>query len=304
MRVGIIGAGAMGTFFAYALAQREEVTLLDARFELTDAIARHGVTVNNGPARKVRATQDPALLHTSGALFIFVKAHDTLQALRPFTGRLDPSTLIVSLQNGLGNEEAIKTALGAHISLVLGITNESCVSLAPGRSRRTGVGTTVVGSGGASQTAVHSIETMLEDAGLSASVVYDIRPHLWGKLIANAAINPTAALLDQKNAIVTSDGDAAKLAQALTLEGAAVARELKINLPFDDPWEYVCGVAEANADTYNTMTIDLSTGRRTEIEQINGAIVAAGKRIGVQTPCNETLLHLMRVKERVSVITA
>jgi 2-dehydropantoate 2-reductase len=298
MRVGIIGAGAMGTFFAYALAQRQEVTLLDVRADIIEAIAAKGVAVDDAPARKVTATRDAAAAYGVNALFVFVKAQDTLRALRPFAGRLDPSTPVVSLQNGLGNEEAIKTALGGAVPLVLGITGEGAASVSPGRSRRTGSGATVLGSGGASQTAVHSVESILEAGNLSASVVYDIRPHLWGKLIANAAINPVAALLDQTNGVISRDRDAAELARSLANEGAAVAKALRISLPFAEPWEYVREIVEATANAYNSMTTDLTAQRQTEIEQINGAIVAAGRRTAAPTPYNEAMLRLVKAKER------
>jgi 2-dehydropantoate 2-reductase len=297
MHVGIIGAGAMGTLFAYALAEEQRLTLLDVRADLVEAVRRDGVCVDGAAPRRVEATRDPSKLFAVGALFVFVKAPDTLRAVRPFAGQLNPSTPVVSLQNGLGNEEAIRAALGAHIPLVLGITNEGCISVGPGRSHRTDVGTTVLGSAGASQHAVRSVATMLERAKLSVSVVYDIRPHLWGKLLANAVINPTAALLGRENGVVTGNRDAAELACALAGEGAAVAKALRISLPFGDPWEYVRGIVEATAQTRNSMTIDLASNRRTEIEQINGAIVAAGRRVGVPTPYNEAMLHLVKAAE-------
>ncbi|HTV74506.1 MAG TPA: 2-dehydropantoate 2-reductase [Candidatus Acidoferrales bacterium] len=297
-RVAIIGGGAMGTFFGYALAQRHEVTIVDVRMDLLQTLQAQGLVVDEGPARKVGATADAAEAFPIDALFVSVKAQDTLRALRPFAGQLNPSTPIVSLQNGLGNEEAIKAALGGSVPLVLGITSEGCMSVGLGRSQRLAAGTTVLGSGGASQITVRWIATLLEGIGLSASVVYDIRPHLWGKLVANAAINPVAALIDGKNSVVARDRNASELAQALANECAAVAKALRINLPFEDAREYVRAVAEQTADTYNSMTLDLRAGQRTEIDQINGAIASAGRRVGIQTPYNEAVLRLIKARER------
>ncbi len=288
----------MGTLFAHALAERHSVTMLDVRAETIERIAEQGVVVDNEPPRRVNATLAPSAAFTAEVLFVFVKAHDTLKALRPLAGQLDPSAIVVSLQNGLGNEEAIKTALGGTTALVLGITNESCVALAPGHSRRTGVGTTVLGSSTASQGAVRTVAGMLEAGGLGTSVVYDIRPHLWGKLIANAAINPVAALLDRSNGVVTADADASELAHALVREGAAVAKALHVHLPFGDPWGYVREVVAAGANDHNSMTVDLRSHRRTEIDQINGAIVAAGRRAGIATPYNDALVRLVKARER------
>ena len=97
--------------------------------------------------------------------------------------------------------------------------------------------------------------------------------------------------------MVASDPDAAELARAVAYESAAVAKALRIHLPFGDPWEYVRVVLAATADGRNSMTVDLNARARTEIDHINGAIVAAGRRAGIPTPYNEALLHLVKAME-------
>jgi len=297
-RVAILGAGAMGTLYGHALAQHNDVTMVDVRADVVETIAARGLVIDDGPARRVDATRDPSRAFGCAFLFLFVKAPDTLGALRPFTGQLNPSTPIISLQNGLGNEEAIKAALGGQVPLVVGITTEGSVAVGHGHSRRIGVGTTVLGSGGASAATLRTVAELLQAGGLLASIAYDIRPHLWGKLLVNAAINPVAALLDRRNAAITDDSDAAELAREIALEVAAVARALRISLPTADPWAYVCETVAATAEARNSMTLDLEAKRRTEVNQINGAIVAAGRRAGVPTPYNEAVLRLVRAKER------
>jgi len=287
----------MGTLFGYSLAEHNDVTLVDVRGDVVDTINKHGVQIDDRRPRKVSATCDPAKAYATNYLFVFVKAPNTLSAVRPFAGQLNPATPIVSLQNGLGNEEAIKTALGANVPLVIGITNLAAYAVGHGRSKRLGAGTTVVGSGGASTETVRSVQALLQRAGLECGIAYDIRPHLWGKLLANAAINPISALLEATNSVVASDPNAAELARSLALEGAAVAKALKVNLPFGDPWEYVRDVIAAAVDGRNSMTIDLAARMKTEIDQINGAIVAAGRRAGIPTPYNEAVLRLVKAKE-------
>jgi 2-dehydropantoate 2-reductase len=297
-KVAILGAGAMGTLFAYCLAERNDVTLVDVRGDVVETInSNGGVQLDDGEVRFVTASQDPARAFSTSFLFVFVKAPNTLAAIRAFAGKLNPSTPIVSLQNGLGNEEAIKAALGGTVPLVIGITNEAGLAVGHGRSRRQGVGTTVVGSAGASPATVRAVGDLIQNAGLECRVAYDIRPQLWGKLLANAVINPISALADAKNGIVATDPDAAELARAVALEGAAVARGLRVNLPFGDPWEYVREVVAASADGRNSMTIDLGARMKTEIDYVNGAIVAAGRRLGIPTPYNDALLRLVKAKE-------
>jgi 2-dehydropantoate 2-reductase len=296
-KVAIVGAGAMGTLYGYMLARQNDITMLDVRSDVVETIARDGVAIDGAPPRKVEATREPARVFDCGFLFVFVKATDTLSALRPFAGQLDPATPIVSLQNGLGNEESIKAALGGNVPLALGITTEGAVAIGHGRSKRSAAGTTLLGSAGASRTTLQTIAALLTEAELVASLVYDIRPHLWGKLLVNAAINPVAALLDRKNVAITDDPDAGELARAIALETAAVARASGVSLPFPDPWAYVREAVADTADARNSMTLDLEAKRRTEVEYINGAIVAAGRRCGVPTPYNEAMLLLVKAHQ-------
>ncbi len=288
----------MGTLFAYHLAAKGDVVLVDVRGDVVETInANGGVAIDESPVRPVRATQEPSRAYATDFLFVFVKAPNTLAAIRPFAGQLNPATPIVSLQNGLGNEEAIKTALGGTVPLVIGVTNEAGLAIGHGRTRRQGVGTTVVGSAGASTATVRSVQGLIARAGLDCAIAYDIRPHQWGKLLANATINPISALADARNGIVASDPNAAELARLVALESAAVARGLRINLPFGDPWEYVRDILATAPDGRNSMTVDLGAHLKTEIDHVNGAIVAAGRRLGIATPYNDALLRLVRAKE-------
>ena len=301
MRVGIIGSGAMGTLFGYHLASTCDVTMLDSNRAILDEVERNGgLSVNDAPPRKVRVGRSSRELYGSNMVFLFVKAVDTLRALRPFAGELSPSTPIVSLQNGVGNEDAIKTALGGAVPVVLGITTESSLTVAPGSVRSSQQGNTIIGSGGASPATSRSVVELLMKSGMRASVVYDIRPHLWGKLVANAAINAVSALLDCESGEILKDPNAARLAEALAEEAAQVAAALKINLPFANPWQYVAEVIAVGADTKSSMAFDLQSGHPSEIDHINGAVCAAGRRTGVPTPYNDAMVRLIKAKEAMS----
>ncbi|MEO6913077.1 MAG: 2-dehydropantoate 2-reductase [Candidatus Baltobacteraceae bacterium] len=297
LRIGIIGAGAMGTLFGYHLSKSCEVSVLDSNRDRLAAIETDGLSVNDADPRKVKVARSAADLFGSEMLFLFVKAVDTLPALRPFTGQLNPAAPIVSLQNGIGNEDSIKTALGGSVPIVLGITTKSSFTTASGRARSSEQGITIIGSGGAASSTSRRVAALLSESGLQTSVVYDIRPHLWGKLIANAAINAISALLDCDTGSIPSDANASRLSKALATEAATVAKALKINLPFEDAWKYVTDVIAAGADAKSSMAFDLESKHPSEIDHINGAIVAAGRRIGVPTPYNDAIVRLIKASE-------
>jgi 2-dehydropantoate 2-reductase len=297
VKVGIIGAGSMGTLFGFHLAQQCEVTMLDSNPDTVAAITRDGLIVNDAPPRRVAITSHARDLYGSHVLFLFVKAVDTLRALRAFAGELNPATPIVSLQNGVGNEDAIKTALGGAVPVVLGITTESSYTQGPGRVRSTEQGNTIIGSTSAAPATSRTVADLLTRSDLRASVVYDIRPHLWGKLVANAAINGLSALLDCDAVDIPKDPNASHLAESLAEETAAVAAALKINLPFVNPWQYVMQVVQVGGEGKSSMAFDLAIGHPSEIDHINGAVVAFGRRTGTPTPYNDAMVRLIKAKE-------
>ena len=297
MRIGILGAGALGTLFGFRLAGEHDVTMLEVRPDVVDAVRRDGLRLADEPARPVAISGNARDLFASQVLFLFVRATDTMRALRPFTHNLDPSCAIVALQSGIAGEDAVKAVLGGNVALVVGATTESALTTGPGAARPVGSGSTILGPGGASPEVCARIARVLNDAGFPASVAYDIRPHLWGKLIASAAINPVATLLDRPNAVVLEDANASEIARSLAQEAAAVASAMRIALPFSDPWAYVRAIVEQTAAMRNSMLADIAGGARTEIEHINGAVVAAGRRAAVPTPYNETMFRLIRARE-------
>jgi 2-dehydropantoate 2-reductase len=287
----------MGTLFGFHLAQRCDVTMLDHNAGVAEAVEREGLRVNDEPARRVTVATRARDLYGSHMLFLFVKAVDTLRALRAFAGELDPSAPIVSLQNGVGNEDAIKTALGGAVPVILGITTESSQTIGAGHIRSSEQGNTIVGSTTASPATARTVTELLTSSGLRASLVHDIRPHLWGKLVANAAVNALSAVLDCDAGEIPRDPNAARLAEALADETAGVAASLKINLPFVNPWQYVTEVIALGADAKSSMAYDLESGHPSEIDHINGAVVAFGRRTGTATPYNEAMLRLVKARE-------
>ncbi len=287
----------MGTLFGYHLAACGDVTMLDDNPAVAQVVERDGLRVNDRPPRNVAVAHGAKDLYGSQLLFLFVKAVDTLRALRAFAGELDPAAPVVSLQNGVGNEEAIKTALGGAVPVVLGITTESSHTIAAGHVRSSEEGNTIVGSATASPTTSRGVADLLVRSGLRASAVYDIRPHLWGKLVANASVNALSALLDCNAGEILTDPNAARIAEALADETAEVAAALKISLPFVNPWQYVSDVIALGADAKSSMAYDLESGHPSEIDHINGAVVAFGRRTSTPTPYNDAMLRLIKARE-------
>ncbi|MFZ5814781.1 MAG: ketopantoate reductase family protein [Bacillota bacterium] len=294
--IGVLGAGALGTLFAHGLASRTLAAgtrvMLLARSPGPDSITIEGRT----PVAVERVTnpQEPVDL-----LIVLVKAYATAGAMRWAAGAVGPQTIVLTLQNGLGNAEVLAAAVGPERVLV-GTTAQGATLLEPGLVRNGGHGPTLIApwlsQGPAAELAPH-VSRLLSRAGFPSGVTPDAGVLLWSKLVVNAAINPLTALYGIPNGMLLERQELRRLMEAAAREAGGVAAALGIGLK-EDPAERAVAVARATAVNRSSMLQDLERGRRTEIEAINGALVERALAIGLSVPVNETLTLLVREAER------
>lgn len=289
MRVGILGAGALGSLFAYYLSSRtsSEVWLL-ARSPVPPVVTVAGE--GTAPVRVVSAPSEPVDL-----LLVMVKAYATADALRWAAGAVGPETVALTLQNGLGNAEALAAVLGPG-RVLAGTTAQGATLLAPGEVRHGGAGATHLAPwapGGAAAALAPVVAALLEQAGFSVSEAADPRPLLWAKLAVNCGINALTALLRVPNGELLERPGARRLMEAAAAEAGAVAAAAGVQLS-EDPVERVVQVARATAANRSSMLQDVERGRRTEVDAINGAVAERGRALGVTAPVNATLADLVR----------
>ena len=300
MKIGIIGAGSIGLTFAAALTSAHDVIVFARRSAVAELLVRDGIALA-GDSKvdqvPVRATADARSFADRDAVLVAVKAFATAQALAPLRGVLPAHALVASVQNGLGNVEAALAVLpGARV--IAGSTTQSVTGLGDGRVRPTNRGTTTFARDEAASPTSDDLAAAFRAAGLDARVTDDPAAMLWRKLIVNAALNPLCALIGRQNGAIVDDADAQLIARGLAAEAAAVARAEGVAV--DDPWSAVQAAATAAAANRNSMLQDTDAGRPTEIEAISGAIVHRARAHGIAVPLTETVLHLMRARERSS----
>jgi 2-dehydropantoate 2-reductase len=299
MRIGIVGAGAIGSTFAAALASAHDVVVLVRRREVAQRIASEGIALDDGGGEiehvRVEAASDPRVLADRDALIVAVKAYATRAALAPLRDVLGADSLVASVQNGLDFEREAREALPA-ARLAAGSTTQGAILLGPGRVRPIGDGATTFAREDRAHPTTDELAAAFVDAGLAASVVDDIRPILWRKLVVNAAINPLGALTDRPNGAVASDPDLAELARQLAAEAAAVAEAEGIAI--GDPWPLVERAARATAANRNSMLQDIDAGRPTENEAIGGGLLRRAAAHGIPVPATAAIVALVRARER------
>ena len=302
MRIAIAGTGAMGLLFAHLLSRDEgsEIRLLDIHPDRAARIREEGLRVEGVSGDhhvRPRVTVRPEEIGRVDLVILCVKSPDTFEAARNASPLLGPDTGVLTLQNGLGNIEAIEQAVGPGRAFG-GTTSMGATVLAPNRIRHAGWGETIIGEPTGNKTArVESILEVFARAGLEASYTDNLPGLLWSKLIINVGINALTALTRIHNGrLIDHEGTRTVMKMAVG-EAVQVAQALGIRLLYDRPVEKVAGVCKATAGNVASMLQDVLREKRTEIAQINGAVVREAAKLGIPTPVNETLLGLVRTLE-------
>jgi 2-dehydropantoate 2-reductase len=290
----IMGTGALACLFAGRLAPHAEITMLGTWRDGIKALQEYGVRLVDGEGESsfpVTASSDPLSLPESKYALVLVKSWQTRRAAKQLAECLHPQGIALTLQNGYGNLQVLQEILGLERS-ALGVTTSGATLLGPGRVRAGGAGPIHL----LPQPKLDPLTEKLRQAGFEVKKSNDLDGLVWGKLVINAGINPITALLQIPNGALLEQEDAHALMKAAALEAAAVAQGLDVNLPYSDAVNRVEEVARMTAPNHSSMFQDVLRGAPTEIDAISGAIVEMGEQVGVPTPVNEVLLHLIHAK--------
>jgi 2-dehydropantoate 2-reductase len=300
MKTVIMGAGAMGSLFGALLALSEGVWLVDIRQEQIDAIQSAGLTLEEkGKAQTIRvnATSNVTSIGKADLVIFFVKTYHTEKAASDALVLQKEGTLFLTLQNGLGNEEAICKQVDRR-NVMLGVTNHGATLLGPGHIRHAGWGKTYIGElDGKVTDRVKQIALVFNQAGIETEVTSSIRDLVWDKLFINIGINALTALTGLKNGQLLDHPETLRLVEALVSEAVEIARKKGILIK-GNPLEKVKAVAEATRQNRSSMGQDFDYKRRTEIDAINGAVVREAEHLGIPVPYNQMITDLIKVIEK------
>ncbi len=241
------------------------------------------------------ATSDPLAVAPVDVVVLCVKSYDVAASLASCAPLLTQRTLVLFLQNGIGH-------LDAHDSLgeacaAFGTTTEGATLLAPGRVRHAGSGITSLGFLGQSpphmQQLLEKTRAVFSAGSLAVHASEAVLDRIWAKLFINVGINALTATLDCKNGeLLTLPGAEARMKRAVA-EARQVAAAEGIAVE-DDPFLATKAVCAATAENVSSMLQDVRKNRRTEIDAINGAIVAKGLSHRIKTPENALLSRQVR----------
>ena len=298
MRVTVVGCGAVGSLFAANLAKLEDVEVwaFDLDGEHVAAINEHGLRLSGAGevVGELRATTNADDLPPSDFGIVATKCMHTAAAIEA-TAPAFATGAVCSVQNGVGNEEAIAQRVER---VIRGTTFPAGRVVEPGHVQWDVKGDTTIGPFEPSPAPMAEVGRLAEActrAGLPTEAVADARGPQWRKLIFNAATNPIGALTGLSHGRVCEDPGLRRLVSQLVDEGKAVAAAQGIELDAD-PEELIDHAARPDVayDHKASMLQDVEARRPTEIDYLNGGIVRFGREQGVPTPLNEAVTALIK----------
>jgi 2-dehydropantoate 2-reductase len=290
--VVVLGAGAIGSVYAVKLAARHHVTVV-ARPDHVDTIRIGGLRLigrETLTAHPVAVTQLESIAPNT-VILLTTKVTASAAALAPIADLVRDDTIVVCVQNGLDSEGIARRALRGRGVVLRAITQFGAIFQAPGLINFTASGYTLIEDGPHSA----AIATMLTAAGLDGRVSADIKTEVWRKLIFNCVINPITAITGTEVGGIANPA-LDPLKRLVIDECVAVARSEGVTFDID----FLPTIAEVfgASRTIASMRQDLMRGRPTEIDHMNGAVAALGRRTGIDCPVNAALTAIVKAMDR------
>jgi 2-dehydropantoate 2-reductase len=293
----------MGSLFGGMLSlSGHTVVLYDVFREHVEKIVRDGLAIEDAATGEVvvcrpEASAEPASARGSDVLVIFVKSTATEQAAAEFAPLARKDTIVLTLQNGLGNEAIIRRHFGQERTAA-GVTSQGATFLGPGRIRHAGKGPTHIAMADGRDERLRGLADALGAAGFETHVEKDVRGLVWSKLVINVGINALTAITAQPNGRLLESEHIKAIMADLVAEAVTVAKARGIRFTYDDPLATVYEVARKTGANRSSMLQDFDKGRETEIDFMNGAIVREAGELGIATPVNATITRLIKALEK------
>jgi 2-dehydropantoate 2-reductase len=293
MKIGIMGAGAVGCFHGAMLARAGRDVVLVGRPTFVEAVAAHGLrleALSFDETVTVTGATDASALAGCDLVLVCVKSADTEDAGRQMLPHLAADATILSLQNGVDNAERLSAVLGravvpAAIYVAVGMDG-------PNHVRHEGRGEIVMGPCPAQE----AVAELFRGAGVPVTISEAVREILWSKLVVNCCYNALSAVADMPYAALVADPSVPPLMVDLRAECVAVAAALGITLTNPTDAE-VLDLARLMPGQYSSTCQDLRRGKPSEIDHLNGVVIREGERLGIPTPANRAVHAMVKLLE-------
>lgn len=290
-KIIVLGAGAIGSVYGALLSRKNDVILI-GRKPHVEVIRLHGLEVSGDINERffVKAETEIEAIPYGAVILLTTKAHDTVEAIGKIKPLLKKDTVILVLQNGLGNEDLVKEIVGREVKVVRGLVTSAAEFLDAGKVVFW-KGETVMEKNETSE----KIASVFNESGLKTRLVNEMEREVWNKLIVNCVINPLSAIFKVRDNEIGMNS-LKTVRRKIIQECVAVGKAEGIL--FDPNIEEYVEKKISSYSNFSSMCQDIMKGKKTEIDFLNGKIVELGKKHGVPTPVNETLVAMIKFLER------
>ncbi len=289
-KIFALGAGAVGSSYGALLSRKNDVTLIGNKAHL-NAIGSKGLTLS-GDIQEIffiKAETEIKAIPTKSLILLTTKAHDSARAIKEVKDMLKEDTVILILQNGLGNKEVVKAIVGDKVEVIRGVPKIAAEFLKPGEvtfwNGETILEKTRTG---------RAIAALFNECGLKARISNEIDREIWTKLILNCVVNPLTAILQVRNNVILVDS-LKPLRSRIMKECVEVGKCEGIE--FQPNVNESIDKCIARYENYSSMCQDIMKRKETEIDFINGKIVELGRKHKIPTPINGAMTSLVKFLE-------
>ncbi|HMK34295.1 MAG TPA: ketopantoate reductase family protein [Desulfomonilaceae bacterium] len=296
--VAVLGAGAMGAAYASrffdAPAFSTVIVVRDPRY---DRLRAEGFLVN-GKHYSIPVVHPDAASRPADLIIVALKNHNLPEAIDDLKNVVGDETTLISVMNGLDSEDHLGSAYG--MDKVLYAVAVGIDAVRDGNSvTYTNPGKVLFGEADNSHPSerVRRVQEAFERAGVAYETPTDMMRVLWWKFMVNVGVNQASAVIRAPYGVFQSSPDAQALMESLMREVIVLAQRIGVSLGEQDLDGWYAVLKTLSAEGKTSMLQDIEAGRKTEVEVFAGKVVELGKRHGIPTPVNQTLLSIVNVLE-------
>ncbi len=292
MKILVLGAGAIGSFYGTKLSKLNDVALV-ARQKHAGEINKNGLKVIGleDNTYTVKAITKIEKIEDNTLILLTTKVYDSEKAISDIKDLIKKDTIILCLQNGLYSEDIVKKIVKDKCLVLRGITNYGVVFFEPGIIENNNDGATSIEKSDVSK----DLADNFDKCELNCHVSENINQEVWKKLILNCVLNPITTILRIKNGEMVNE-NLNPLKKLVIDECLKVAE--KENVKFDIDFVKMINKRVKGSKNISSMQQDIIKGKKTEIDYLNGAVVELGKKYGIKCPVNEGLIMIVRGMEK------
>ncbi|SNS12146.1 ketopantoate reductase [Anaerovirgula multivorans] len=300
-KVAIAGLGAIGAIYGSKIYEMnpQGFTVI-ANKERAEKYNKEGLIIN-GKTYHFKCIDPEEKVEAADLVLVAVKYHHLPQTIKDIRNHVGPNTIILSLMNGISSEEILGRAYGIE-KMLYGI----CVGIDAVRTE-TEIQCSTIGeihfgerNNKIYTPRVEAVKNLLEKASIPYVIPEDMLRALWWKFMVNVGVNQTSAVLNAPYKVFQEIQEANGLMEAAMKEVILLSQKEGTNLTNEDIHTFNTILKKLAPEGKTSMLQDIEAGRKTEVEMFAGTICQLGKKHGIDTPMNRTLLNMIRTLEQMN----